>query len=69
MSRTFDADHILAALIEEYQREEHFIFNQDGKVFARLIAAEKQDGDLPTASAVDICLTSLAAKIAQRLSL
>lgn len=39
------------------------------RTFDRLITAEKQDGDLPTASAVDICLTSLAAKIAQRLSL
>lgn len=69
MSRTYDADRILAALIEEYQAEGHFIFNQDGKVFVRLITAETTDGDLPPASKVDICLTNLAAKIATRLSL
>lgn len=69
MSRTFEADHILAALIEEYQAEGHFIFNQDGKVFVRLITAETTDGDLPPASKIDVCLTSLAAKIAERLSL
>lgn len=69
MSRTFDADHILAALIQEYQAEEHFIFNQDGKVFVRLITAETTDVDFPPASKVDICLTSLADKIAMRLSL
>lgn len=68
MSRTYDADHILAALIEEYQAEGHFIFNRDGKVFARLITAENQDGDIPPASKVDICLTSHATKIAERLS-
>ncbi len=69
MSRTFDADRILAALIEEYQAGEHFIFNQDGKVFVRLITAEMTDGDIPPTNKVDICLTSLAAKIAERLSL
>lgn len=69
MSRTFDADHILAALIEEYQAEGHLIFNQDGKVFVGVITAETTDGDLPPASKVDICLTSLAAKIAARLSI
>ncbi|WP_320194720.1 hypothetical protein RMR10_010130 [Agrobacterium rosae] len=68
MSRTYDADPILAALIEEYQREDHFVFSNEGKIFARLIATEDADGPLPFHGKVDVCLTSLAAKIAERLS-
>ncbi|WP_311272362.1 MULTISPECIES: hypothetical protein [unclassified Rhizobium] len=68
MSRTYDANHILAALIEEYQREEHFIFNEGGKVFARLITGD-HDGAQPSASKIDFCLTDMALNIAERLSL
>lgn len=69
MSRTYDADRILAALIEEFQAEGHSIFDKDGKVFTRLAATEDAEGPLPFHGKVDVCLTTLAARITQRLSL
>ena len=63
MSRTYDPDHILSALIEAYQQEEHFILRRDGKIYARFIV-EKDGWRVP----LEFCLSDIAAHAAERMS-
>lgn len=68
MTRTYDADRILSALIEEYQQDEHFFIHQDGKIFARLVSTEDEAGPIPSQGKIEFCLTDMAANLAERLS-
>ncbi|KDR89748.1 hypothetical protein L905_10245 [Agrobacterium sp. TS43] len=68
MSRTFDADHLLSVLIEFYQQEEHFILHKEGKIYARIIVTEDEQGPIPFHGKFNICLTDIAVHLAERMS-
>lgn len=68
MTRTYEPDRILAALIEEYQKCEHFIIHNEGKIYARMTATEDEQGPIPFHGKIDFCLTDMAANLAERLS-
>lgn len=66
MSRTFEAAPILAALIEEYQALGCFVFNNDGKIYARITSPEDDQGQVHFK--MDFCLTTIAETAAKGLS-
>ncbi|MDQ1196515.1 hypothetical protein [Agrobacterium sp. SORGH_AS 787] len=66
MSRTFEAEPILLALIKEYQDLGCFIFNDDGKIYARVTSPENDQGEVHFK--MDFCLTTIAETAAERLS-
>lgn len=66
MSRTFEVTPILAALIEEYQSLGCFVFNNDGKIYARVTSPENDQGQVHFK--MDFCLTTIAETAAERLS-
>ena len=66
MSRTFEVTPILAALIEEYQSLGCFVFNNDGKIYARVTSPENDQSQVHFK--MDFCLTTIAETAAERLS-
>ena len=68
MSRTFEVEPILAAIIEVYHEEGHFIFNKEGKIYARFVAAEDDHGAISPPVKVDVCLTNFATNLTERLN-
>lgn len=68
MPRTCDATFVLAQMIDAYQAQGHFCFQEDGKAYARIIMAEDDGQSKRSLSKVDFCLTDLATSIAERLS-
>lgn len=66
MSRTFEATPILAALIEEYQSLGCFVFNNEGRIYARITSPENDQGEVQFK--MDFCLTAIAETAAERLS-
>ncbi len=66
MSRTFEAEPILSALIKEYQDLGCFVFNNDGKIYARVTSPENDQGQVHFK--MDFCLTTIAETAAKGLS-
>jgi len=66
MSRTFEAEPILLALIKEYQDLGCFVFQDDGKIYARVTSPENNQGKVHFK--MDFCLTTIAETAAKGLS-
>lgn len=64
MSRQYEADQFLPALVDAFSKEGHFVLSKKGKVFVRVIT-EEEDGD---SSSSEFCLSDIAMHLAERLS-
>ncbi|WP_334153754.1 hypothetical protein [Agrobacterium pusense] len=63
MSRTFEPDQLLPALVDAFGKEGHFVLAKKGKFFVRIITEE--DGE---SSSTEFCLSDIAAHAAKRMS-
>ncbi|MEW4398918.1 hypothetical protein AB1J06_09555 [Agrobacterium tumefaciens] len=63
MTRTFEPDQFLTALIDAFLQAGHFVHAKGGKMFVLVVTEE---GGEDTSS--EFCLTDIAAHAAQRMS-
>ncbi|MGV1900679.1 hypothetical protein ACQZ6V_10350 [Agrobacterium sp. 22-3674b3] len=63
MSRTFEPDQLLTALINAFMNDGHFVHSKGGKMYV-LVVTEEGGEDKSS----EFCLTDIAAHAAQRMS-
>ncbi len=64
MPRTFEAEQLLPALVDAFQKDGHFVLSNGGKLFVRIMTI---NDDEEVASS-EFCLSDIAEHAARRMS-